>query len=72
MVKSLELISCVEKERSKIMKENTCAIIFVNDLKSGLAGIRRGVPSKTSVPEDPSAAKRSEKNTLNKCIYVHQ
>lgn len=43
---------------------HTCVIILEKDLKSGLAGMRRGVPTSTSVPEDPSAASRSEKNTL--------
>lgn len=44
----------------------TCAIIFEKDLNSGLAGMRSGVPTSTSVPEDPSEANRSEKNTLRK------
>jgi hypothetical protein len=41
---------------------------FPKDLNSGFAGILRGVPVKTSCPDDPSAANRSQKNTLSYSI----
>ena len=46
----------------------TCWMSFPKDLNSGLAGILRGVPVKTSCPDEPSAANRSQKNTLSYSI----